>query len=449
MNLYSERRKRVFEKLQDNAALLLFSGKAPMRSEDEAYDFSINRNFYYLTGLDKEDMALLMYKNDEVIREILFILPYDETLARWVGGRMSAEEAGAISGGEDVEDRGDLQDIVASLLNRNRKENDFVFFFDLWHYTFDQEETLAVRFAHTLREKYPYLPISDIYPLLTQMRLVKDEEEIACLRKAIHTTNLGIRQMMRTCKPGLNEMVMEGIFNFVLAKSLCKLNAFKTIAASGKRATILHYSDNDQIMEDGELFLCDLGATYGYYCADISRTFPVNGKFNDRQREIYEIVLHAQKLVKEHAKPGVKMKELNQLVIDYYREELPKHGLYEDVSEYYFHSVSHHLGLDTHDVDGGLGAVLQAGNVITDEPGLYLSDEGIGIRIEDDLLITEEGCEVLSEEIMKDPDEIVPQEVPEVKPEPSKDEIILLDNHRKVYNKLLEIKKMAQELLGE
>ena len=238
------------------------------------------------------------------------------------------------------------------------------------------------------------------------MRLVKDETEIANIRKAIRTTNLGIRQMMRTVRPELNEMAMDGVFSFVLAKSLCHDTAFKTIAASGKRATILHYSDNDQVMKNGELFLCDLGATYSYYCADISRTFPVNGKFSRRQREIYEIVLNAQKLVEKNARPGVKMRELNDLVVNYYKRELPKHGLKEDVSEYYFHSVSHHLGLDTHDVSGEKGAILQAGNVITNEPGLYISDEGIGIRIEDDLLITENGCEVLSREIMKDPDEI-------------------------------------------
>ena len=234
------------------------------------------------------------------------------------------------------------------------------------------------------------------------MRLQKDEQEVAEIKKAIHTTNLGIRQMMRTCKPELNEMTMDGVFRFVLAQQLCDLLAFKTIAASGERATILHYSQNNHVMKDGELFLCDLGATHNYYCADISRTFPVNGRFTERQKEIYEIVLQAQKIVEENARVGVKMRELNQMVIDFYKIELPKHGLHKDVSEYYFHSVSHHLGLDTHDVDGGLGGVLQAGNVITNEPGLYIAEEGIGIRIEDDLLITGTGCENLSKEIIKE-----------------------------------------------
>lgn len=389
-----------------NSAVMLFSGRAPMRSEDESYPFSVNRSFYYLTGLDKEDMVLLMYRLDGNIREALFILPFDETLARWVGGRMLKEEASEISGIKDVETVNELDDTVASLMNRSRKNPDFEFYFDFWHYTMDQEETPASRYAGKLKERYPYMISKDIFPIIARMRLVKDETEIACIRKAIHLTNLGIQQMMRTCKPGLNEMSMEGVFDFVLFQALCRNKAFDTIAASGERATILHYHDNNQVMNDGELFLCDLGATNDYYCADISRTFPVNGQFTARQEEIYNIVLNAQKIMEENAKAGMKMKDLNQMIIDYYKEELPKHGLSKDVREYYFHSVSHHLGLDTHDIDGGLGQVLEAGNVITNEPGLYIADEGIGIRIEDDLLITDEGCEVLSREIIKQVDDI-------------------------------------------
>ena len=406
MSRFSDRRQQILKDLKGNAALILFSGKAPMRSEDEAYDFSVNRNFYYLTGLDKEEMVLVLCKIGEQLSETLFIQPFDELLARWVGGRMSKQEAKQISGITDIRDLNDLDGYMGFLYNRTRKENDFSFYFDLWRYSCDQEDASAMRYVKKLQERYPSILIRDSFPILTKMRLVKDEEEIGEMRKAIRITNLGIRQMMRTSKPGLNEMVMEGVFNFVLSQSLCRNTAFKTIAASGERATILHYSDNDHVMKDGELFLCDLGATHGYYCADISRTFPVNGRFTPRQREIYELVLNAQRIVEDNAAPGMKVRDLNQLVIDYYREELPKHGLHKDVREYYFHSVSHHLGLDTHDVDGGLGAVLSAGNVITNEPGLYIADEGIGIRIEDDLLITEEGREVLSREIVKDPDEI-------------------------------------------
>lgn len=401
MNQYSKRREKIFKSMKANCAVMLFSGKAPMRSEDEAYDFCVNRNFYYLTGLDAEEMVLLLTNVNGIHHEYLFILPYSEYYAKWVGGRMLPEKATEISEIKDVRDVSDIDDVVASLLNRTRRDNTFKFYFDMWHYNMEQEPTPAINYANKLKERYPYLLIKDIFPVLTGMRLIKDEYEISCIRKAIHTTNLGIQQMMRTAKPGVNEMTMEGVFDFVLRQALCRQNAFATIAASGERATILHYRDNNQVMQDGELFLCDLGASYNHYCADISRTFPVNGKFTDRQKEIYDIVLGAQKIVEDNAKVGIKLRDLNQMVVDYYKAELPKHGLNKDVSEYYFHSVTHHLGLDTHDVNDGVGDILEAGNVITNEPGLYISDEKIGIRIEDDLLITGTGAEVLSKEIIK------------------------------------------------
>ena len=278
-------------------------------------------------------------------------------------------------------------------------------YFDLWHYSAKQMPSEAINYVNKLKNNHPSLDIKDIYSLLAKMRLVKDEYEITCIRRAIEITNAGIRQMISQIKPNMSEMVMEGLFNFTLAQNNCNKNAFKSICASGKRATILHYADNNQMIEDGELFLCDLGATFKNYCADISRTFPANGKFSKRQKEIYEIVLGAQKIVEENAKPGITLRALNKMVVEYYTKELPKHGLNKDVSEYYFHGVSHHLGLDTHDVNVG-NVPLTPGNVITNEPGLYIEDENIGIRIEDDLLINGTGCEVLSKDIIKNVEDI-------------------------------------------
>ncbi|MBR6725258.1 MAG: aminopeptidase P N-terminal domain-containing protein, partial [Erysipelotrichaceae bacterium] len=165
--------------MEGNCAFVFFSGKAPMRSQDEAYDFYVDRNFYYLTGLDKEDMVLVMYKLDGMVRQSLFILPYDELLAKWVGGRMMANEASEISGIQDVQDRGDLDGYIASLLNRTRRDGNFRIYFDLWHYTFDQQESEALLYANTLRNKYPYLNIKDSFAILTDMRLQKDEQEVA------------------------------------------------------------------------------------------------------------------------------------------------------------------------------------------------------------------------------------------------------------------------------
>ena len=403
----SLRRQRLLEGLEDPSFVLIFSGKAPMRSADEAYEFVVDRNFFYLTGIDRENMALLLSKRNGVCHSVLFIEPYDEMLARWVGGRMREEEAKEISAVDEVRDIRDLDDHLVNLYARGlRQQASFPVYFDLWRQEAEQDRTPGIDYARKLQAKYPQIQVKDIFPALTSLRLVKDEKEITAIRKAIHRTRLGIEAMMRSIRPNQNEMQMEAVFLFSLMQGGCRDVAFHTIAASGERATTRHSSDTAQTMRDGELFLCALGATESHYCADISRTFPVNGHFSDRQREIYDLVLTVQKKVKDAARPGVSIRDLQKLVIDFYREELPKHGLYKDVSEYYFHGIGHHLGLDTHDVDGGLGLILQPGHVITDEPGLYIRDEGIGIRIEDDLLITEEGSEWLSAEIIKEPEAI-------------------------------------------
>ena len=201
----------------------------------------------------------------------------------------------------------------------------------------------------------------------------------------------------------MKEHQLEAYFNFDLKMAGVKDFAFPSIVASGPNGTILHYVENDREVQDGELVLLDLGAQYGYYSADISRTFPANGKFSARQKELYEIVLKAQAAVIEAIKPGFPMKELNEITKKVLTEELMRIGLIKEDSElanYYYHGVSHYLGLDTHDV-GVYDGELQPGMVITVEPGLYVAQEQIGIRIEDDVLVTKDGAEVLSSAIPK------------------------------------------------
>lgn len=393
--MYKQRRLKLMEQVVEECSVFIFSGRGIMKSADEGYPFSVDRNFYYLTGLDREDMILHISKHNGIVSSTLFIQPFDPLMARWVGGRMSAEEAQKISGVDAVRDYGEFESAVATLYNWKRTLPEFSVYIDAWRYNADQMSSEALKFAEMVQRKYPTWTIRDIYPMLTGMRMVKDETEVAHIVKANEITAEGVKAMMRNIGDGKREMEMEGVFMLELMKHGCKHTAFSTIAASGKNATVLHYGSNTDFCKEGDLFLCDLGASDAYYCADISRTFPVNGKFTARQKEIYECVLGAQKLVEDSCKPGLTLRQLNQLVVNYYKEKLPELGLTEPVSEYYFHSVSHHLGLDTHDVTLW-ESVLAPGHVITNEPGLYISSEGIGIRIEDDLLVTEDGCRNLS-----------------------------------------------------
>jgi len=408
--IYIARRTQLFENKPANTAVVIFSGAAPMKSQDESYPFAVDRNFYYLTGIERENMILIMRKNYlGEYSETLFIEPYDEVLAKWVGGRMRAEEATDVSGILDIADVGTFADRINSLVEYSRGLGKLTFWLDLWRYHKDQADTPAHTLAATLQSKYPAVAIEDINGDMAAMRAVKGEEEIALMRQAQEHTRIAIEEMLAYAKPGMNERELEGAFDFALMKQGIRDHAFSSIFAGGKRATTLHYSENNQIVYDGEMVLIDLGSAYGNYCADISRTFPVNGKFTDRQKELYNTVLEAQKIVIANAKPGLTTRQLNQMVVNYYETRLDDLGLRKDgktVRDYYYHGVSHQLGLDTHDICTERERTLKPGMVITVEPGLYVEDESIGIRIENDVLITEDGCIDLSVAIPRTVEEI-------------------------------------------
>lgn len=408
--IYKARRQRVMADKQENTAVVIFSGMAPMKSQDEAYAFAVDRNFFYLTGIERENMILVMRKNYlGEYSESLYIEPYDEVLAKWVGGRMRSAEATAISGIAEVAGIENFPDRLNSMVEYSRGLGKLTVYLDLWRYHKDQADTPAHTLAATLQRKYPAVAIEDINGTMAAMRAIKDETEISFMRKAQEHTRIAIEEMLRYAKPGMNERELEGAFDFALMKQGVREHAFPSIFAGGKRATTLHYGENNQIVNDGELVLIDLGSACGNYSADISRTFPVNGKFTDRQKQLYNVVLEAQRIVIENAKPGLTTRQLNQMVVDFYESRLDDLGLRKDgktVRDYYFHGVSHHLGLDTHDICTDRERTLQPGMVITVEPGLYIEDESIGIRIENDVLITETGCMDLSAAIPKTVEEI-------------------------------------------
>ena len=409
-DIYISRRKQLLENKKENTAVVIFSGSAPMKSQDEAYPFSVDRNFFYLTGIERENMILVMRKNYlGQYSETLFIEPFDEVLAKWVGGRMREAEATEISGIADIANVESFPDRLNSMVEYSRGLGKLTFYLDLWRYHKDQADTPAHTLAATLQNKYPAVAIEDINGDMAAMRAVKGEEEIAFMRQAQEHTRIAIEEMMRYAKPGMNERELEGAFDFALMKQGVRDHAFHSIFAGGKRATTLHYGENNQVVNDGEMLLIDLGSAYGNYCADISRTFPINGKFTDRQKELYNTVLEAQRIVIANAKPGLTTRDLNQMVIDYYETRLDDLGLRKDgktVRDYYYHGVSHQLGLDTHDICTERERTLKPGMVITVEPGLYIEDESIGIRIENDVMITEDGCVDLSIAIPRTVEEI-------------------------------------------
>lgn len=404
-DFFTVNRKKVMNEVMDNSITVLFAGRTIYKSGDEEYEFIANKNFTYLTGITRENIVLVLSKIDGKVNEMLFIERPDPVMARWVGEKLSAEEAEKLSGITDIRFIESMNSDLALLLNRYAINTIYL---DLERQEWDIPLTLAQRFSKKINEKYPYIKINNIYNNISKLRMIKDEQEINTMRDAISITKKGIYNMMENMKPGMMECEIEAYFDFVLNSAGVKDRAFKTIAASGKNATVLHYSENNCKTKNGDLILFDLGGCYNNYNADISRTLPINGKFSERQKEIYKKVLRTNELIIATAKPGVTMAELNKLAIDSLTEGCRELGILEnpdEITKYYFHSIGHGLGSDTHDV-GPRNFVLQPGMVITDEPGLYIEQEGIGVRIEDDLLITENGCEVLTKDVMKSVEDI-------------------------------------------
>ena len=237
----------------------------------------------------------------------------------------------------------------------------------------------------------------------------KDEDEIALTKEAIKLTDTALKNVLANLKPGMFEYEAQADFEYSIRRNGAEWTAFPTIAGSGMNGTMLHYETNQDMMEDGSLLLMDLGARVRGYNSDITRTYPVNGKYTERQRQVYDIVLEANRTVLKEAKPGMTTVDLNNICKKVLAAGCIRLGLIEkeeEISRYYMHGVSHHLGIDVHDVTVDFNKKLRPGAIISDEPGLYIDEWEIGIRIEDDLLITEDGAVCLSEEIMRDADEI-------------------------------------------
>ena len=399
-------RNKVFKRMLDNSVLILFAGHAPYKRGDEKYEFSPDRNFYYVTGIDRENQIIMFLKTESARSATLYIERDNGYLAKWVGANMTEDEARLESGIEEISylDKfyGDLSDTVF-------KNNIKHIYIDLENREWDAAESESLKFANEFRKKYPAVDMIDAYPFFADLRMIKEPYELNLMRKAVKITTDGLETMMKNARPGMYEYELEAYFDFVLTKNGVTDKAFKTIVASGERGTILHYSKNNCMTKDGDLVLVDCGAQYGWYCGDITRTFPVNGKYTPLQKQIYDIVLEGQRRVIETIKPGVKFSRLNETLKEFYFEELKNLGLVsspEEVSKYYFHGVSHYLGAETHDIGRYGDRTLVPGMVLTVEPGLYIEEYGIGIRTEDDALVTENGCELLSDGFMKTTEEI-------------------------------------------
>ncbi len=402
---FAEHREKLYQTLADNSLVIAYAGIPIHTNEDDYYDFAVNSQYFYLTGLERENTAFLAYKSAKETQEFLFIEEPDPQSERWTGKMPTREEVQEISGIRNVRYTDSLDAAISRFMARFRVEQAY---FDMYRCQMNDLPDYNLVMAERFRQTYPQVILKDLHTACAPLRERKDAQEIDRIRKAVDITRQGLEFVMKHLKTGMLEYQVQADFEYTCRRLGAKRQAFPTIAGSGLNGCMMHYGTNHCEIQDGSLILLDLGAEYENYCSDISRTYPANGKFNPRQREIYELVLKANEAVAAAARPGITTRDLNDIACQVLGEGLVAMGMIRNVSEvgkYYMHSVSHPIGIDVHDITLA-GDVLQPGWVISDEPGLYIDEEAIGIRIEDDLLITEDGCEVLSKDILKDPDAI-------------------------------------------
>lgn len=404
-------RERVFEQIKDNSFVVIHSGAAPFKSADATFPFYVNRNFFYLTGINQEDVTLVIGKLNGVKKEFLFIEENDPVLVKWVGAKLYKNEASEISG------------IAESNILYNNSFNRFMsnyyqslrysegtietLYLDLEQHDIMFYDTFGLSYSKTIKEKFPAIKIENIYNTIVGLRMVKNSDEVEIMKKSINTTKEAIYNVMSHNSELDNEMVAEAYHSFILHKN-AKVESFGSIVAAGKNATILHYVDNNMPIEKDSLLLMDVGCFTNNYSSDITRTFPVSGKFTKRQKEVYEVVLECNKKCIEYAKAGITWLEINNYAKKILADGCKKIGLIkedQELNKYYYHSIGHSLGLDVHDPNIASKGLLE-GMVITIEPGLYIEEEKIGIRIEDNILITCDKAINLSEDIIKEVEDI-------------------------------------------
>ena len=402
---HSENRRRVASHMTDGEAMLFFSGESVRKSADEDFPFFTNRNFLYLTGIQQEQSALLLLKKGDLVSECMFVTKPDLEREVWTGRRFTGAEINELSGVEGVEDIQNLNRTLNALFSSRAVMTLWLCFDALApERSFDIER----EFAKQIQNRHPHILIRNSYPLLAALRKIKAPQELEAIRKAMQITEAGIRRLMRVAKPGIMEYELEAEFNSELAAHGQRHTAFPSILAGGERIFYLHYANPMSRVTDGELILSDVGAAYDEYCTDISRVFPANGRFSERQAQIYQIAYDANRAVMAQVRPGVFFPQLNRTCREFAFEGLKALGLlddFADIGKYVWHGTVHHVGLDTHDV-GGYEEPVTENMVFTVDAGIYVREWGIGLRIEDNVLATKDGCENLSAAIPATMEEI-------------------------------------------
>ncbi len=420
-------------RMETGSVAILPAARETRRSNDTDYRFRQDSDFFYLTGFREPDAIAVLAPSHAEHKYTLFVRPRDPEREIWDGRRAGIEGAKEIYGADASFPIAEFADKLSDILNGARS-----LYYRLGDGRTDLDATLikqiAAMRAMGRRAVHPPASIIDPATILHEMRLIKTDDEIALMRRSAEIAGEAHREAMRAVRPGLNEYEIEALVEYVFRKRGATAPAYTTIVGGGANATVLHYIENNSTLRDGDLLLIDAGAEYEGYASDITRTFPVNGRFSEAQRDIYNLVLKAQEECIRLVRPGVTMDDLNKRSVEILTEGMLGLGLLkgdaaklieeEKYKQFYMHRVGHYLGMDVHDVgryhtDAQESRPLEPGICLTIEPGIYVAEyvaeatadapdkyRGIGVRIEDDVLVTHEGCEVLTSSAPKETEEI-------------------------------------------
>ena len=416
-SLFIKNRKNFKNKMSSNAIAIFTSNDLMPTNADDMMGFAQNNDLFYLAGIDQEESVLLLYPDAELSenREILFVKETNDLIKIWEGDKLTKEKATEISGIKNIKW---LKDFEITLQYMAFEADTFY----LGHNEHKKSATVAMltqqdRMIKFCKEKYPLHNYKRAAKIIRELRQIKSEEEIELIQKAIDISIGSFKRVLRSVQPDKMEYELEAELTYELIKKGAKRHAFLPIIASGKNACALHYNTNDNICNDGDMVLMDFGVCYANYNSDTTRCFPVNGKFTKRQKEVYNAVLHCLKEGSKLLKPGILPTDYEKQMADLVEEQLinlgllnakdikgqdPENPLYK---KYFMHGTAHHLGLDVHDV-GLYSRPFEPGMVLTCEPGIYISEEGIGCRLENNILITQEGNVNLTKAMPIEIDEI-------------------------------------------
>ena len=398
--LFQLNRQRFAREMAPGAIAIFHSNDLMPRNGDTYFPFRQNSDLFYLCGLDQEETVLVLFPDciKDGFQEIVFVKKTNEYIRRWEGHKYTKEEARAASGVERVYWLDEMDNILhelvllANSIYVNPNENDRL-----------KTEVICrnEREANRLRQRYPGHTFHRAQPILKKLAMIKSDQEVDVIKKAVDITGAAFQGILNLLQPGVMEYEIEAEIAAIFLRNRASGHAYEPIVASGPNACVLHYTQNNQECKDGDILLLDFGAEYANYAADLSRTIPVSGQFSDRQRAVYNAVHRVLEASKKMLVPGVSLEDYHKEVGKLMESELVDLKLLDKTDlknqdprwpaykKYFMHGTSHHLGLDVHDLANRY-APIQAGMVFTCEPGIYIEEEGIGVRLENDILVTDD-----------------------------------------------------------